>query len=155
MSSLLDAVSGVANACEVTPTLVTGGQPTADHLKALHAAGAQVVLDVRDPMEPRPFDEPATARALGLEYLNIPVVSGAVDDELLGRVLEALRRNRGRPMYYHCNSGNRVTGPLIAFLILDLGMSEDQATEQAMRAGLRSPEMLEWGLEYARKKQGA
>ena len=154
MISFISAVAGVANACEVTPNLVTGGQPTAEHLKALKAAGAEVILDVRDPMEPRPFDEPAAARALGLEYVNIPVVSGAVDDELLERVLDAVRRNGDRRMYFHCNSGNRVAGPLLAWFILDRGMSEEEATEQGMRMGLRTPEMMEWGLEYARKKLG-
>ena len=152
MSALLDAINGVANAAQVTPTLVTGGQPGAEQLKALKAAGAQVILDARDPMEPRPFDEPATARALGLEYLNIPVVSGALDDTLLERLLDAVRQNAERPTFFHCNSGNRVAGPLVAWLILDRGMSEEEATEEGMRMGLRTPEMMEWGVEYARKQ---
>jgi protein tyrosine phosphatase (PTP) superfamily phosphohydrolase (DUF442 family) len=152
MPSLLEAAAGVANACEVTPNLVTGGQPSADQLRALRAAGAEVVLDIRDPMEPRPFDEPAAARALGLEYVNIPVVAGAVDDALLERILGVVRKNGDRRMFFHCGSGNRVGGALLAHFILDRGMSEDEATELAMRVGLRSPEMMEWGLEYARKQ---
>lgn len=153
MDSLLSAVAGVTNACEVTRNLVTGGQPTTDHLRALKAAGAEVILDVRDPMEPRPCDEAADARALGLEYVNVPVVSGAVDDGTIERVLAVVRENRHRPMYAHCSSGNRVAGALLPYLILDAGMSEDEATEQGMRMGLRTPEMMEWGIAYARKKQ--
>jgi hypothetical protein len=34
-------------------------------------------------------------------------------------------------------------------------MDEEAAIEEAMRVGLRSPEMLQWGLEYARRKGGA
>lgn len=152
MTTLLDAIAGVANATQVTPTLVTGGQPTAQQLAALKAAGAAVVLDARDPMEPRPFDEPATVRALGMEYVNIPVVPGRLDDALLERILDVVRKNADRPMFFHCGSGNRVGGPLLAYLMIDRGMDEDPATELAMKIGLRSPEMLEWGTKYARDR---
>jgi hypothetical protein len=30
-------------------------------------------------------------------------------------------------------------------------MSEDDAVQRAMQVGLRSPEFLEWGLDYARR----
>ncbi|HSC58415.1 MAG TPA: sulfur transferase domain-containing protein [Gemmatimonadales bacterium] len=151
MPTLIEALAGVVNATEITPTLVTGGQPGPRHLEALKVAGAQVILDLRDPMEARAFDEPAAVRALGLEYINIPVASGAIDDTLLERILEVARRSAERPMLVHCASGNRVTGPLLAYLMIDRGMDEDAATELAMRMGLRSPEMLEWGVEYARR----
>ncbi|HET7024002.1 MAG TPA: hypothetical protein VFI39_02220 [Gemmatimonadales bacterium] len=152
MSTLLEAIKGVPNATQVTPNLVTGGQPTAEHLAALKAAGAAVVLDARDPMEPRPFDEPTTVRGLGMEYVNIPVVPGTTDDALLERILDVVRKNVDRGMFFHCGSGNRVGGPLLAYLMIDRGMDEDSATELAMKIGLRSPEMLEWGTEYARKR---
>lgn len=154
MSTLLDAIKGAPNATQVTPTLVTAGQPTAAQLTALKAAGAAVVLDARDPMEPRPFDEPATVRGLGMEYVNIPVVPGAIDDALLERILDVVRKNADRGMFFHCGSGNRVGGPLLAYLMIDRGMDEEAATELAMRIGLRSPDMLAWGTEYARKKLG-
>jgi hypothetical protein len=32
-------------------------------------------------------------------------------------------------------------------------MEEQDAVEQAMRVGLRSAEMMEWGLDYARRHQ--
>src|SRR2546427_1848091 len=55
MSQLLDAAAGVPNACEPIPGIVTGGQPSAAHLDALRRAGCEVVLDIREPMEPQPF----------------------------------------------------------------------------------------------------
>src|SRR6185312_14473974 len=59
VSHLLAAISGLANACEPVPDLVTGGQPTGEHFSALKAAGCEVVLDARDPMETRPFPDEA------------------------------------------------------------------------------------------------
>src|SRR6266705_4273683 len=75
---LLDALAGVLNAREPFPGLATGGQPEAAHLAALKAAGCDVVIDVRDPMEPQPFDAPAAVRAAGLAYVNIPVPHSAL-----------------------------------------------------------------------------
>jgi protein tyrosine phosphatase (PTP) superfamily phosphohydrolase (DUF442 family) len=151
MSSAFQAVGGVANACQILPNVVTGGQPTAEQLKALKEAGGAIVLDLRDPMEPRPVDEAALVRQLGMEYVNVPVRAGALDDLLLERVLGVLRAAGDRTVFVHCGSGNRVGGALLPYLMLDQGMEEQDAVEQAMRVGLRSAEMLEWGLDYIRR----
>jgi len=58
-SALLSAFSGLTNAAEPVAGWVTGGQPTEKQLSAFKAAGGEVVLDNRDTMEPRGFDEPA------------------------------------------------------------------------------------------------
>jgi len=143
-----DAVAGIANACQATPTMITGGQPTAEQLQAFKAAGGAVVLDIRDPMEPRPFNEPAKLKELGLEYVVVPVVAGQTSDASMERILETVRKHKDRQMLFHCGSGNRVGGALIPYFMLDLGMAEEDAIAQAMRIGLRSPEMMQWGLGY-------
>lgn len=153
MSTAFQAISGVANACQILPHVLTGGQPTAEHLKALKAAGGDIVLDLRDPMEPRPLDEPAIVRELGMEYVNIPVRAGSLDDTALEKILSVLRRAGDRTVFFHCGSGSRVGGALIPYFILDEGMEEDDAVGQAMRVGLRSAEYMEWGLDYARRNK--
>ena len=111
------------------------------------------MLDLRDPMEPRPLDEPAAARAAGLEYVNIPVTAGSHDDATLERILGVLRGAGDRTVFVHCGSGNRVGGALIPYLMLDQGLEEEDAVDQAMRVGLRSAELMEWGLDYARRNR--
>ncbi len=155
MPTAFQAVSGVANACQILPNVVTGGQPTADQLKALKEAGGEIVLDLRDPMEPRPVNEAALVRELGMEYINIPVRAGSLDDTTLEQILAVLRRAGERTVFFHCGSGSRVGGALIPFFILDQGMEEQDAVDQAMRVGLRSAEYMEWGLEYARRNQNS
>ena len=152
MTNPLDALAGVANAAAPLPNLLTGGQPSARHLEALKNAGVLVILDIRDPMEPRPFDEPATASQLGLEYINVPVSAGTLDDPTLERILNVVRSNASRSLLFHCASGNRVGGALLPHFILDHGMTEDDAVGAAMRIGLRGAEYLQWGLDYARRK---
>ncbi len=149
MPTPLEALRGVPNAHQPLPNLVTGGQPSPAHLEALHRAGGAVVLDIRDPLEPRPFDEPAIVRQLGMEYVNVPVNAGTITDETLERILSVLRGAGDRTVFFHCASGNRVGGALIPHLMLDHGMDEEAAVQEAMRVGLRSAEMMEWGMDYA------
>lgn len=149
MSQLLDAIAGVPNACEPIPGLVTGGQPGPQHIAALQRAGCELVLDIRDPMEPRPLDEPAAVRRAGMEYVNIPVSHAALSDETLGRVRDTVANLVGdRKAFFHCGSGSRVGATLIPYLILDKGMGEEEAVELAMKVGLRSAELMEWALGY-------
>lgn len=151
MPTPLDALAGVANACQALPNVITGGQPSAAQLAALKAAGGGVVLDVRDPLEARPFDEPAEVKRLGMEYVNVPVSPGSTGDERMEAILRTLRENAGKIIFFHCGSGNRVGGAMIAHLMLDHGVEEEDAVTRAMRMGLRSPEYMEWGLDYVRR----
>ena len=149
--SLLKAAQGVVNASSPLPWLVLSGQPSEAQLTALHAAGALTVIDLRDPMEPRGFDEAATASRLGMHYVNTPILSGALNDTLMAAVLAALRAARDTPTVLHCASANRTGGPLLAYLMLDQHMDEASAVDAAMRSGLRSAEYLEWAADYARR----
>jgi len=155
MSTAYQALSGVANACQILPGVITGGQPNAQQLRALKEAGGGLVLDVRDPMESRPVDESSLVQQLGMEYVNIPVRAGSLDDATLDRILAVLRGAGDRTVFFHCGSGNRVGGALIPYFMLDQGMTEEDAVEQAMRVGLRSAEMMEWGLSYVRRNHKA
>jgi protein tyrosine phosphatase (PTP) superfamily phosphohydrolase (DUF442 family) len=151
MSALLASLAGLPNAAEPVAGWVTGGQPTDQQLKAFKAAGGEVVLDNRDPMEPRPFDEPAAVRAAGLSYHSLPIVHGAVTQDTMKQMHEMLRRLTGKKALLHCSSGNRTAAALIPYLMIDRKMEEEDAVELAMRSGLRSAELMELALDYVRK----
>lgn len=153
MSTPFEALAEVPNACQPLPGLVTGGQPSAADLERFRAVGGGIVLDLRDRMEPRPFDEPSAAQLLGLEYVNVSVHSGTLNDATMELVLETLRSAGDRPVFMHCASGSRVGGAIIPYFMLDHGLEEDDAVAQAMRVGLRSAELMEWGVDYARRHQ--
>lgn len=152
MPTTFQALERVPNACQILPNVVTGGQPSAPDLEAFQSSGGAIVLDLRDPMEPRPLDEPATAERLGLEYIVVPVTAGTMNDATLERIHGVLRRAGDRPVFVHCGSGSRVGGALLPHLMLEHGLTEEDAVAQAMRIGLRSADLLEWGLDYARRK---
>jgi len=149
MSALLDAVAGLPNAAEPVSGWITGGQPTEQQLKAFKTAGGQVVVDNRDPMEPRPFDEPATVRGAGLEYLNLPIVHGAVTTDTMKSIYQTLKRLEGKKALLHCSSGNRTAAALIPYLIVEQKMEQEDAVDLAMSIGLRSAELMEIAVQYA------
>ncbi len=155
MSQLLDAISGVTNACEPMSGIVTGGQPALEHLTALKRAGCEVVLDLRDPMESRPYRVPDAVLAAGLQYRNIPVGPGPVSDRTFAAALATVQELAGkRRAFIHCSSGNRVGVTLIPYFMLEQGMEEQDAITAAMRVGTRSAEQMEQALEYVRSRQG-
>ncbi len=151
MSTLLASLAGLPNAAEPVPGWVTGGQPSEQQLKAFKAAGGEVVLDNRDPMEPRPFDEPAAVRAAGLEYHSQPIVHGAVTTDTMKLMHEMAKRLEGRKVLMHCSSGNRTSAALIPYLMIDKKMEQDDAVDTAMRGGLRSAELMELALNYVQE----
>ena len=153
MPTPLDAIADLVRACPPLPQVVTSGQPDKRHIEALKAAGVRIVLDLRDPMEPRSFDEPAVVRGLGMEYVNVPLATGTLHDDSAERILSVLRGAGPRWVFVHCGSGSRAGGALLPFLLLEMGLSEEEALTEAMRIGLRSAEYLEWGLEYARRQR--
>jgi len=139
-SSLLAALVGLPNLAEPVPGWATGGQPTEQQLKAFKAAGGEVVLDNRD--------EPATARAAGLEYLSLPIVHGAVTTDTMRQMHQVLKRLEGKKALLHCSSGNRTAAALIPYLMIEKKMEEEGAVEVAMKSGLRSAELMEIALAY-------
>jgi len=145
---LLAAVAGLPNAAEPVAGWITGGQPSEQQLKSFKAAGGEVVVDNRDSMEPRPFDEPNTARALGLEYVSLPIVHGAVSVDTMKQMYATLKKLEGRKALLHCSSGNRTSAALIPYLMLDKKMEQDDAIEVAMRGGLRSAELMELAVQF-------
>ena len=151
MATPFSALAGIPNACEPLPGIVTGGQPTEAQLEAFRQAGGEAVLDIRAASEPRPLDERAVTQRLGLEYTVVPVAAGTLSDETMGQILDVVRKTKGRSLLFHCASGNRVGAALISYLLLDQGMEEEDAVAQAIRVGLKSPELMAWGMEYARR----
>lgn len=147
--SLPDPPSGLLNASRPLPWLMVSGQPTVADLTSLVAGGIRTVIDIRDPMEPRGFDEGTMVETLGARYINAPVISGALDDTSMQRALAALDSAERTPTLLHCNSANRTGGVLIAWLATREGAAEADAVDQAMRSGLRSVEVMEWATDFA------
>lgn len=151
MSDLLSAAPAMPNASAPLPHVITAGQPSAADFRALAAAGVKTVLDLRLPMEPRPFDQPALMEELGLEYVVVPV-QGMVDDAAFDKVRAVLKTaSAEKPLLFHCGSANRVGGMMLPYLMLDLGQPQEAAIRAVQQVGLRDGMLAQQALTYVQR----
>lgn len=122
-------IADIYNFRAVFPELATSGQPTVSQLDAIDAAGYEVVLNLAlhdDPRYSLP-DEPASVRALGMDYVHIPVKFDAPSLADLKAFFDVLEQHKGRRIWIHCAANIRVT----AFLGLYRVLVEKWAVEPA------------------------
>jgi uncharacterized protein (TIGR01244 family) len=94
------------------------------------------------------------AEKAGLRYIHIPVAGGPIKPEQADEFIKSVKDKANQPMLIHCGSANRVGAFWMIYLVLDQGMSEDKALEEATRIGLRSPDTKKAVQEYiAARKQ--
>lgn len=128
-------VFGLDGLHQIRSDLVSGGQPDQAALEAFAESGGTLVIDLRMPDEDRGLDEAEVVKALGLQYINLPVAGAeditAENAAALHRVLAAARG----PVLLHCKSGNRV-GALLALDAVAHGQSREEALELARQAGM-------------------
>jgi protein tyrosine phosphatase (PTP) superfamily phosphohydrolase (DUF442 family) len=153
-AALASVAAELMNGACPLPDVASAGQPRAEHFRRLAEAGYRTVIDLRAPDEPRGFDEPAAAREAGLVYENIPVTAQSLGDGQFDRLRALLNDPAMRPAVVHCGSANRVGALLIPYLLLDEGRTPDESLATARQVGLRSPELAELALRYA-KAHGA
>ena len=122
-------LSDIYNFRPVGPNLATSGQPSEEELCAIAAAGYTVVINIAlhdDPRYSLP-DETASVRALGLEYVHIPVQFGAPTERDLLDFFDVMDRYRNDRVWVHCAANKRVS----AFVGLYRHLREGEAREQA------------------------
>jgi uncharacterized protein (TIGR01244 family) len=128
----------IPNAAVPLHGLLSGGQPTPEHLEQAARAGYRTVINLRDPSEPGFAWEAEKVKALGMDYVALPVAGAAgLTRENVERFDAALDAALARgPVLLHCGSGNR-DGALLALRAAWLdGMDPEKAIELGRAAGL-------------------
>ena len=123
------AISDIHNYRQAAPDLATSGQPREDQLAAIAAAGYNVVINLALHDDPRYslIDEASSVRALGMEYVHIPVQFGAPTTHDLTQFFEVMDRSKGRRVWVHCAANMRVTAFLGLYWQLREGWPQERA----------------------------
>jgi protein tyrosine phosphatase (PTP) superfamily phosphohydrolase (DUF442 family) len=119
------------NLVEISPTLLTAGQPNAAALTTLAAHGfaADIYLaplTVHDAVR----DEPEIVRAQGLAFIHIPIAFNEPDEADFARFTEALAAFRGRKVLVHCQVNMRAS----SMVFLHRVIVDHEAPETAYEA---------------------
>lgn len=120
--------------------LYMAGQPSEADFKLMKEKGFKTVVTLRTEGENKAFDEAKAAKEAGLEYIQLPLGGpDALTDDFYAKTRGLLKDKSKYPLLLHCGSANRVGAVWMAHRVLDEGVDEDTALEEAKKVGLRSP----------------
>lgn len=133
--------TGVKNLAVPQPGLVTTGQPTEAQLEQMAALGVKRVVCLRVVNEPGTGWEEQKAKALGMEFVRLPVAGAdgltVANAQLLAK---SLPTDGNPPTLLCCGSSNRV-GALLAMKAFHLdGKTAEEALVIGKAAGLKGLE---------------
>ncbi len=112
----------------LSPTLATAGMPRPEDLSLLAGQGYRAVINLALPDSPGAIeDEGGCVRALGMDYVSIPVVWEAPQLEDYRAFCAAMDARRGLPVFVHCVLNMRVSAFCYAYRVQRLGVPEAQA----------------------------
>lgn len=162
LASARDATdrAGLPRFHQVSERLFRGAQPRAGGIRRLAELGIDTVVNLRGAGARTRSDE-AEARALGLNYFNVPLpMWGRPDDARVRRVVEIIAAPESGRVFVHCKDGVDRTGTVVAlYRIGREGWATGDALAEAERRGMRRIQywMRDYVEDYGRRlrAQGA
>lgn len=125
-----DTMEAILNFIRIDERTATGGQPTAEQLRAAAAGGITVVINLA--LENTTHALPGEAeliRGLGMEYIHIPVDWGNPTDDDFAAFEHAMLTRPQANLLIHCAANYRVTAFYSLYARRHLGWTEAQAVE--------------------------
>ena len=123
------------NRVDISPALITSGQPTKAFLETLKDQGVEAVVYLAPPTVGDALaDEPRIVGKQGLLFVNIPIVwekPTPQDFQAFTRVMQALA---GRKVYVHCQMNLRASSMVFLHRVITLKEPPDKAWESVQRA---------------------
>ena len=131
----------VRNLAMPQPNLVTSGQPTEAQLEQLAQLGVRRVIQLRTSTESGTGWEEAKAKALGIEFVRLPVAGGDAITVANAQALATwLAASGGKTTLVCCASSNRV-GALLAMKAFHVdGKPAEEALAFGRAGGLKALE---------------
>ncbi len=119
-------VSLIQNFYQVSPTLLTAGQPFAEQFADIRAAGGQAVINLAAPYSPDYIpNEGEIAAQLGMHYVHIPVEWEHPQPADLQAFFAAMRKFEDHTLFVHCARNMRVSAFVFLYRVLALAQPAD------------------------------
>jgi len=134
----LPAELQLRNFVVISTRVAGGGPPTLAQITEMKNLGYSSIINLRNTGEPGLAEEEAAAHAAGLHYVHIPVSGATASLTNAKEVLDALNNAPDGKILLHCASGNRVGAIWGMARAIEDGLTVEEATAVARRAGMRS-----------------
>jgi uncharacterized protein (TIGR01244 family) len=145
------------NYFELTPLMGIGGQPTDAGFRQLAEKGYKAVINLRMAGErvsresEQVIDLAAEERSvsdLGMKYFGAPVSGRDLRAEQAANFLKITEGLQAEKVFVHCAVGGRAAAFVLLKRVLQDGIAQDAAEEEAAKAGLRSEPLLKFARDY-------
>jgi len=128
------------NVVEISPRLVTSGQPTAEALTGLKAQGFEAVIYLAPPTVPDAVpDEQLIVTRQGLVFINIPIRFDNPTEADFEKFASALRELGRHKVLVHCQINLRAS--VMVFLYRAIVLKEEPRVAYESVAGVWSPDV--------------
>ena len=130
-----DGLESIPTFVALSALLATAGQPSEAQLKAVAAAGFEIVINLALHGDPSYSlkNEAVTVEALGMQYVHIPVQFASPQLAALAAFSAAMEQAGSSKIFVHCRHNKRVPVFIALYRILKLSWTHDVALS-AMRA---------------------
>jgi uncharacterized protein (TIGR01244 family) len=115
----------------IDESLLTAGQPNEEQLEDAARQGVKVVVNLALHDDPRYSlrDEAGSVRALGMQYVHIPVQFTSPTEENLRAFVAAMDAHKGEKTLVHCAANFRVTAFIGLYRVIREGWTVEKAFE--------------------------
>ena len=121
-------IEDICNYLEISSTIGTAGQPTADQFAEIAAAGYEVVVNLALSDSTNALSqERELVEGRGMIYIHIPVVWEDPSEADLAAFFAAMDRYSGRRVFVHCVLNYRVSIFVMLYRVLQLGQDVEAA----------------------------
>ncbi len=143
---------------KISDEVTVGAQPDGTEIADLASDGFKTVINFRKSGEEdqplSPDEEEKLVRAAGMEYVNLPVDMDAMGPEAVDAFREKFSQ-LSKPVFAHCEKGNRAGAMVMMHTAIANGMSGDQTLAQAEQMGFECdvPELKQFVKSYVDSHQ--
>ena len=125
---------------KINEQVSVGGQPSEEQLQELVQDGFRSVVNFRTEGEEdqplSPAEEGSVVERLGLIYVHIPVISGAIEPDAVDQ-FRAKLPELPKPIFAHCKGGTRAGAMVMMHVACEQQINGKQALDEADHLGIK------------------
>ena len=128
-------ITDIKNYLRISETLACAGQPLEEELRFIKDAGFEVVINLGLLNQPEYSlkDEAGSVKALGMDYIHIPVIFDSPQRSNLVDLFSSLEVNKGKKVFVHCAMNMRASTFVGLYSVIRLKQPRDQAFAPMLR----------------------